>query len=363
MWDANMILDKEFGHMTSSFKAIFSRVIPGLKEWRVCIDGNKKYIEEHFEAEATVAVSHSAEPKCTKEEKVMEISVKGEKLDEQKESNPLYGECLEHMWSDIHELNSYACFLARDSFRKWTYDINTMDVPETVSKYLKGYMDWMKSNYMKYLTTYEEAPEGRGKESWQIVHEYPIIGNMADLHIYSPSNDIKFGGIPTKQYPMHFFHMLATEHISPLYRFMHMVGWTQTCEIHPTSYTNTTMHTTALEMPNDWTLYWGVCLAPNNGIWMKNLNNGYSAMKLSYHDHVLEIIPTASKKYDVSIDGKKLGDNVYQYDHKFFWLDMVKDTGVFNVFCKHTGSHVNFDGHHVLYEQPNLENTYRGLCA
>jgi hypothetical protein len=42
-------------------------------------------------------VSHSAEPKCTKEEKVMEIRIKGEKLDEQKESSPLYGECLEYI--------------------------------------------------------------------------------------------------------------------------------------------------------------------------------------------------------------------------------------------------------------------------
>jgi hypothetical protein len=363
-WDANMILDSDLGQTTTTMKAIFSRIIPGQKEFRVCMDATRKFVSNSIEAEATIGMSHSTEPKCTKDEEVMAIKIKAEKLPEQLDNKHMYGECYDHVWSDIHEANRMACYYARDSLRLWTYDIHTKNMPTEFKNYIKRWFDNMKINFMPYFTKYGEATMTLEKDHWVTVHEYPMIGDKGNMHVYTHDNDYKFGGIPASKHPYYKFHMMATKHFSPLFRFMHAMGWTKMCTIHENVVTDADYKDVKFEMPADWTMYYGEAETDaKHGLWMKKLSEHNVAMKMMHGEHSLEIVPTGHKEYDVLVDGKKLPAHTYQHEEEWFWMDWVKDTGVISVVCMHTGGHLLYDGHHVFAERPNVDMTTYGICG
>jgi len=268
------------------------------------------------------------------------------------------------MWSDLHEMNSLDCYMARDTMRKWTYDFQTFNMPKEFKTYMRGAYEWMKFRYMKYLSKYDEASMEMEPNTWKVVHEYPLIGGKVDLHVYTPENDFKFSGIPHWKHPYYRYHMMSTEHFSPMFKFMHSMGWTQVCEIYQDQIYNTTMDAVPYIMPNEWTMYWGDAATDSkHGVWMKNLKGEDAAMKMMHGEHSLEIMPTGHKTYDVMVDGKKLPEGTYQYETEWFWMDEVKETGVFSIFCMHSGSHLVFDGHTLLTERPNMDMPAYGICA
>lgn len=269
-WDANLIVNSNMGHTTTTVKGLFGLIIPGKEDSRICLTGSRKYTVDGIEGEAAIGTVN--EPKCTNMKNIMEIKVVGEQLPEQMDNKHIYGECQEYLWSDLHDMNSLDCYMARDTLRKWTYDFKTFDMPAKMQKYVRGYYDWLKLSLVKYLTKYDEASMDMKKGEWKIVHEYPLVGDKVDLHVYTPDNDYQFSGIPSWKYPYYRYHMMSTKHFSPMFKIMHTMGWTHVCEIHQDLIYNSTLEPEEFMMPEDWTMYLGDAeTGAKHGIWMKNL--------------------------------------------------------------------------------------------
>lgn len=61
IWDATMVLDLNHGHTVNNLKAHFTRIIPGQKDYKVCVEGGKKWTAEGVSGHLNVAMSQSVD--------------------------------------------------------------------------------------------------------------------------------------------------------------------------------------------------------------------------------------------------------------------------------------------------------------
>lgn len=271
-WDVNANVEMNSGHTNNNLRVQVTRIVPGQKDYKICVDGTVKYTVENLTGHVNVATSQSNEPKCTTEETMMDITVVGRKNEEQNEDHVVYGVC-SYPQNKLSEPDyTLPCISSQSTLREFVYDIKTMNVPSEFKKTAMYYLDWLKGMYMSHYSHISEHQEDVAENNVKVKVDYPVVGHQMNVEVVTHQHGWKFESIPVHGLPV--FGSLGepeSTHISDLLLFMHSVGLMDVCKVE-IDHVHHHHHSVSQHVTNDWELYWGDKIQnPYIGVYVKQV--------------------------------------------------------------------------------------------
>lgn len=259
-WDLTTILEMNTGHTINNLKMQLTRMIPGQKDFKICLEGMKKWTKQGLTGRMNVAMSHSTEAKCSSDETVVDISMTGEESDEQKDEHHVHGDCVYprtyHVHPDDYTIDCLASFT---NIRKYTYIIKTtpVNLPTEFKRTFMLWMDHIKGNYISHYIRVPEHSEEVAENNLKVKVLYPLIDNEVDVEVLGPQEGFRFESLNLRE--LRWFGMYPDNlYYSDIYRFMHRIGLTDICMVHKDVLHFGRHHEgISHSLTNDWTLYMG----------------------------------------------------------------------------------------------------------
>lgn len=279
-WDMNVNTEMDSGHTNNNMKLILTRMVPGQKDYKICVDANMRYGIENVTGHVGVATSQSTDSKCTPEETMLDITVVGNKNKEQHKDHVVYGVCSYPQNKFLEADYTLPCIAAGSTLREYVYDVKTMNVPSEFKKSAMHWMDYLKGMYMSHYTHVPEHQEEVGENDLKIKVEYPVVGHQMNVEVVSHQQAWKLESMQVPDMPLLrcWAHPEST-HVSDLMLFMHSVGLMDVCKIH-TNDVHHHHHTEMKHVTNDWELYWGDKVqSPYIGVYIKKVQDKLVSLK------------------------------------------------------------------------------------
>lgn len=271
-WDVNANVELNSGHTNNNLKVQVTRILPGQKDYKVCVDGTVKYMVENITGHVSIATSQSTEPKCTVEETMMDITVDGHKTEEQHEDHVVYGLCSYPQNRFLEPDYTLPCIAAQSTVREYVYDVKTTNVPSECKKTAMHLLDYIKGMYMSHYTHIAEHQEDVAENNLRVKVEFPVVGHQMNVEVVTHQQGWKLESIPVHDLPMlGGVGEPESTHFSDLLMFMHSVGLMDVCVIHKDD-VHHHHHSVQQHVTNDWELYWGDKVQnPYVGVYVKEV--------------------------------------------------------------------------------------------
>lgn len=256
-WDVNVNAELNSGHTNNMMKVVVTRIVPGQKDFKICIDGTAKYGAENVTGHVNVATSQSTEPKCTADETMLDITILGQKNKEQHKDHVVYGVCSYPQNKFKQPDYTLKCIAADTTLREYVADVKTMNVPSEFKKSAMHWLDYLKGMYMSHYTHVPEHQEDVEENNLKVKIEYPVVGHQVNVEVVSHQQAWKLESIHVHDVPL-----LASvgepesTHVSDLLMFMHSVGLMDVCKVHKDD-VHHHHHTKLQQVTGEWELYWG----------------------------------------------------------------------------------------------------------
>lgn len=296
-WDVNAISEWNSGHTNNNLKVVVTRIVPGQKDFKVCVDGTWKYGLENVTGHVNVATSQSGEAnKCNSDETLLDITVLGQKIKEQHEDHVIYGACSYPQNAFLEPDYTLHCIAADTTLREYIYDVKTTNVPSEFKKTALHWWDYFKGLYMSHYTHVPEHQEDVGENNLKVKIEYPVVGHQLNIEVVSHQQAWKLESIHVHDKPL-----LASvgepesTHVSDLLILLHSVGLTDVCKIHKDD-VHHHHHTEDKQVGDDWELYWGDKVQnPYVGVYIKKVEgklvNNFPAKQNPFNYTLLSFRP------------------------------------------------------------------------
>lgn len=270
-WDMNTNAELNSGHTNNNFKVQVTRIVPGLKDYKVCVDGTVKYTVENVTGHVSVATSQSTEQTCSSAETMMDVTMVGHKNEEQHKDHVVYGVCSypqnKHLWSDY----VLSCIAAHTTLRGYEYDVKTMNVPSEFKKTALHWFDHLKGMYMAHVTHIPEHHEDVAENNLRVKIEYPVVGQQMNVEVVTHQQAWKLESLPVDGLPV--IGKPESTHFSDLLVFMHSVGLMDVCMIEKDMVHHHHQSVKQHVMDDDWELYWGDKIQnPYVGVYVKGVS-------------------------------------------------------------------------------------------
>lgn len=256
-WDVNSVLEFNSGHTQNNWRMQLTRIIPGQNDFKVCLDATKKYTNVNVIGHMNVAMSHSADNKCTKDETVMDIVMTGTQLKEQMNKHHIYGACsYPRSYFVRPDDHTMSCLSSYTTLRQYIYNIKMNNVQSEFKKMMQEWMDYIKGSYMSHYTFISEHEHDIPEHNMKVKVEYPLVGDMMDVMVMGSQNGFKLEGIDTKELSW-FGAYPDNTHYSKMFMFMHAVGLTNVCIVQNDVVLDHYHHHWPHHLTTDWTLVIG----------------------------------------------------------------------------------------------------------
>lgn len=271
-WDVNAISEWNSGHTNNNLKVVVTRIVPGQKDYKVCVDSTLKYGIENVTGHINVATSQSTEPKCNTDETMLDITLVGQKTQEQHEDHVVYGVCSYPQNIFLEPDYTLNCIAAHTTLREYIYDVKTMNVPSEFKKTAMHWLDYLKGMYMSHYTHVPEHQEDVGENNLKVKIEYPVVGHQINIEVISHQQAWKLESIHVHDMPLlSSVGEPESTHVSDWLLFMHSVGLMDVCKIHKDD-VHHHHHTETQQVTDDWELYWGDKVQnPYVGVYLKKV--------------------------------------------------------------------------------------------
>lgn len=257
-WDVHSMYSVTPGHKVHNLKMQFHRILNTGPAFKFCIEGTKKYSNEFVTGYFSLAEKVGpVEDKCTEEDKIFDVTMKGVKSEEQLVKYPVYGECEEY----VSSMNGFhhkllPCYMAHDTFRNYTYDFHVgKNIKNEYKKFFIDAWDAFKGAfYMNY--EFFDQHEDHVEQDHTIVHvTYPLYGKTFNTYVMTPNHAYHFEDLEDSTAQWAFFHP-DTIHYTIMYKFMHGMGMTNYCSVYNDSI-QFQYNAIDYNLPSEWTMIVG----------------------------------------------------------------------------------------------------------
>lgn len=284
-WDMNTIVDLPSGHNSVNVKAQLTRTITGQKELRMCLEGNKVWTDEGVTGKWMLGLNQDADAKCTKEDAILEIDVKGEKSEEQKRY-PTYAACKEAGITN-HTLHQFVpCYHAQSSIRHYTYDVKCKDMPEDFRKGMYRWMSTARNIFSSSHVSVEEPTEQMQEHRARVQVTYPSHDEHVHIDVHTPDHKYVVYGAPELKY---FGLLPGNTQFSKMYLMYHNMGLMRHCVVRENSI-QMRNDIRDYDVPQDWTLLIGdAAQNAENAVYVKQVEGDrlVSALQINFNSFLL----------------------------------------------------------------------------
>jgi hypothetical protein len=360
-WDVNAILDMNSGHTHNTVKMHVTRIVPGQKDYKVCVDGIKKWTESGVEGHLNVAMSQTPDGKCVKDDTVIDVTMTGQQSHEQEQGHHKYGSCEYVNYYAIAHYHTTQCLVDHTTVRHYVYNVKTTNVPTEFKKVFAHWWDHVKSHYMSYYVFEDEHSDNIADQNLKVDVMYPMQVEEVNLHVTTPQHVYKLTGVPT-----HYWKWFGVAPDSVEYpewfQYLHQVGFVEHCTVHHNHY-HLNHHDIREAVPNDWTLYVGNAVQnPQKAVYVKQVGDDEIGVKVVDHGHTLEIVPHGDG-HQVTIDGQVVPIHEYLHKDWMYCHMFIQDSHhpVALIF-QHSGIHVEYHHHQAVIVIPKVDQQLHGRC-
>ncbi|KAF2880059.1 hypothetical protein ILUMI_26128 [Ignelater luminosus] len=371
-WDMNAIFDTNPGHTLENTKVDITRIIPGQKDYKVCVEGTKKWTKDGVNGHMNVVMGQSADGKCDKDGATVEINMVGEQLEEQKTPFHVYEVCQPYNHYFEADYHSLYCAAEHTSVRKYTYDIKTHNVPTEFKKMSHSVLDYFRHVYKRYYDYEYDHEEEVADDHVKVKFEYTmgVPGDAMNVEVITPHDVHEFTGIPA-QGLMYWGFYPDNTHYSELYMMMHDLGMMHTCIVHQDQVQHglsERKHIEAHHLTNEWTLYAGDAEKDcQHGIFLKKIEGtNMIAFKTVHGAHSLEIYPEGEhgEHFKILVDGKQVSDHVDYHSEEWFSYTIREHLHSVILTTFHFHFHVEYKGDYVIIKMPKVHGAqFYGHCV
>ena len=270
-WDVNVKLDMNNGHTDNTLKVHMTKIVPGKSDYKICMDGKEKYSPSDITRRLEVSMSESTEATCSKDDVIMKILSKSEKLPEQLSKNHHYKSCGMEVQSHVIGMKPLSCFIDHSSMGKQEIDIETHNMPSEFKRTILDTIEYFKQKFSyHHIETHGKTavPEHHLK----ITLEQPIASDVVDVDMTLPSVKHEFMAVPADEFSkyrifsknLHYFSMLDV---------MHNMGLTVTCFVDYKHICDLRSRRIFGRIEDDWELIIGDSAVDTKyGLFMKTYN-------------------------------------------------------------------------------------------
>lgn len=272
-WDLNSVLEMNSGHTQNNLRMQLTRIIPGQKDFKVCLDATKKYTNVNVLGHMNIAMSHSTENKCTKDETVVDVSMTGTELKEQTDKHHhVHGACVYprsyHVRPDDHTMS---CLASHTTLRQYIYNVKTTNVQSEFKKIMHQWIDYIKFCHRSNYIFISEPEHEIAENNMKIKVEYPLVDDVVDVEVLGPKHGFKLESVDTKE--LSWFGVEPDNtHYSKMFMFMHAVGLTDVCVVHNDIVLDHHQHHWPHHLTTDWSLLIGDDHQKKFGLFAKKLD-------------------------------------------------------------------------------------------
>lgn len=266
-YDMNAIVDVPSGHNIYNVKAQFTRLVTGQKEVKACLEGSQKWTKDGVNGKWTVGINQNGDAKCTKDA-VMDITLVGEKSEEQQREYVTYAAC-EETGVTNHSLHQYVpCYEAHSSIRKYVYTIQHKNVPTDVQQYLERLVNDMTNRYSSSKIMIEEQNEKLDSQQIRVELRYPMNSENIQLNVETPNQ--KYIGYLSSELRCVGLRPGNTQ-FSRAYLMLHAFGLIKQCIVTPYSL-KIKNNLINYQVPKEWTMLVGDGeQTVTNGVYVKQI--------------------------------------------------------------------------------------------
>ncbi|KAK2584789.1 hypothetical protein KPH14_007107 [Odynerus spinipes] len=327
-WDVNMNVDTTPGHFNNNFKMQVTRVTPGEKKLKICVDGQKNYpvntvdplrlgtTKEETNTKVTLTMGMTDEDKCVRDDTMITMTVKGEMTDEQKKQmshDSVHGACAQDIQNQLfatqvgHIPKTWNCIretILHTTMRKYTINVVHKKVPQTIVSNVIMFEDIIRSFFLphvRYTTNHVESG------NIKIIAEYPVGTDHMDVSVGTPIHGYEMVEVPIGDKLWNL--LMDNTHFSTLFLQKLVNGQIKLCTVYPQVLLTADTGTIPFTFPHQWTLVSGDYVHHTFAIFAKVVQDNKIAVKMHVGDHVVEIMPDTIKPI-VTVDGNILVESI-----------------------------------------------------
>ncbi|XP_008543209.1 uncharacterized protein LOC103568231 [Microplitis demolitor] len=342
-WDLKMNINTSRGHLKNGLKVQLKRVIPGEKNLKICIDGQKIYpaipddplkvgrTVEETNGKLTFSMDHADDDLCHRNETLITITVKGELTDEQKKlftKESINGACYKDMNNPLYKISSILlpktvnCLneaIRHTTLRKYTLHVAHKQVPRNIISKIFEFEDVIKSIALpniKYTNNNYTEP-GSAKIIIQFPMDYQSVNmsvitpfrsyDLIDVDLNVESNPPRLNGFGP-DYEKHLWFPLDNTRFNVEFLGLYSLDMIKICSLYPKVVLTLDGGEIPYSIPTEWTLVSGDYIYKNFAIFVKNINDKL-ALKIYATREVVEITPNDNGNIQIQINNEILNSN------------------------------------------------------
>lgn len=256
-WDLNTVMELNKDH-TDNLKMDLTRIIPGQKDFKLCLEDMRKFVPDGVTGRMKLAMSQSSDAKCKEDETILDVTSVGRISDERKREHRIHGACVYprtyHERPDDYTLR---CLSSFSDIRAYEYDIKLTNMPIEFKKTLALWMDRIKGHYISHYTYLVEHEVDVPENTMKVRVEFPLVDDLLDVEVIMPKSGWRLEGIRRRE--LAWWGMEPDNmYFSDWFKFLHTVGLTDMCLVDNVRVRFGRDHWGIThQLPSDWTLIMG----------------------------------------------------------------------------------------------------------
>uniref|UniRef100_A0A348G627 Very high density protein 1 n=1 Tax=Odontomachus monticola TaxID=613454 RepID=A0A348G627_ODOMO len=334
-WDVNVNMDMSQGHLVNNIRVQVTRVTPGEKKLKICVDVQKNYSETEFpypkmsnskvetNTKMTISSGFTDEEKCVRDEMLITMTLKGEMTEQQKSEmahDHVHGACVKDIANSLfiekenHVPKTMNCIretMLYTTLRKYTVNVSYKKIPVSVYSQLSMFDDHFRATHLPHVRYLSERAEGGNAK---IVIEFPSDLKYINATVITPVNGYEYIEIPVHQHlfegmimgkptPHWGWHATMDNTHFPISALSKVTqGLTKICTVYPQVLITLDNGVIPFMVPDQWTLVSGDHVDQTYAIFAKAVQGNMIAVKVYIAGHEMEIMPTGSN-HVVTVDG------------------------------------------------------------
>ncbi|CAH0557809.1 unnamed protein product [Brassicogethes aeneus] len=351
-WDMNAVWERNDGHSVNALKMVITRIIPGQKDYKVCVDGTRKWNLKGVTGHLNIGMGQSADDKCVLDDTTIEITMTGEKSEEQlAPSEHSYHSCEYPMPYSVSSYKTMNCLYAMTSIRKYVYDIKTNKVPNEFKKNLIKVLDVVKSEHMPFFQWVDEHHEKIGEQNLKIEVTYPMSRSVVDIEVFTNQHLFSMTGLPISTWAFYGFHPDSLQYPKMMHVF-HNMG-----KLHFSKIDMDSQVWNKISNKKDWSMIIGNdATKPTQALFVQEVSENVMGIKIQDAAHTMILTPD-----HVKIDGQD-GKWMESLDW-VFWNNLEhEDTHKVALMLPHSGLFIIYDGRSMMVLRPPVDFEWHGLA-
>ncbi|GLV39118.1 crossveinless d [Carabus blaptoides fortunei] len=368
-WDVNAIIELNAAHTVNNVKVQITKIVPDEKDYKICIDGIKKWIGTGVTGHLSITAGRSPDGKCAKDEALVDINMRGDrgqlKNNEKRVNVPaqlLYIPKLNDQ--QVLGYRTVENLLENTNILRYVYDIKTTRIPDNVLHWLHQSLNVIERVYNPYIVQENTQTQIAGNNV-QVIVEYPVVGNQVNLQVINPQQTYNISGIQLSDL---YKHGLQPDNylLSRKFLRLYSLGLTQSCLINQQLILNGQNSVINSVIGNDWLKVVSNAVEnPTLDVSVRRLDEQKNllALRVIQKSQEIEVVP-GDDQIQVKINGQQANlDNGTLRQEDWYSLGRLNDDqGTILLHIYKYGLYISVNRDSIQLDAPKYVSGLIGQC-